>query len=368
MSKGEFDIIKRYFQRPINQSNGVIIGIGDDCAILEVPEGHQLAVTTDSLVSGVHFFEDVDAYRLGYKSLAVNLSDLAAMGATAKWVSLAITLPTIDEVWLAEFCRGFFDLADKYNVQLIGGDTTKGPLSITVSAKGVVKTGQALTRSHAQAGDIICVSGCLGDGALGLAIKLLAAPSLSSESLVSDALIADNESFTLANQQAFIDALELTEPRLTLAQFLVGNASSCIDISDGLSQDLSHILQKSQCNAEISLQDLPLSEAMLTEIKLGHLSQLQAWQYAVNGGDDYELLFTIPVQKFLLLKELLKTQQVKLNSTSGFDLTCFAIGKITTDSVNVCTENLDKKNHSTVTFFNQQQPVNLDSTGWDHFK
>lgn len=362
MSKGEFDIIKRYFQRPTKESDGVVIGIGDDCAILDVPEGYQLAVTTDSLVSGVHFFEDVDAYRLGYKSLAVNLSDLAAMGAKPKWVSLAITLPSIDEVWLAEFCRGFFDLADKYNVQLIGGDTTKGPLSITVSAKGLVKTGQALTRQHAQVGDIICVSGCLGNGALGLAVKLSAANSLLSEPLRSDSSMVNDEDFSLTNQQTFIDALELTEPRLMLAQLLVGYASSCIDISDGLSQDLLHILQKSNCSAEISLQGLPLSDAMLAEIKLGHISQLQAWQYAVNGGDDYELLFTIPAAKLRLLKERIQTQP------RGSDLSCFEIGKITSKNSILSSDDLGENTHSTVTLFDQQQPVNLDSSGWDHFK
>ena len=141
MSNGEFDIIRQYFQRQSDLGADVVMGIGDDCAILEIAEGYQLAVTTDSLVSGVHFFENVDPYRLGYKSLAVNLSDLAAMGAKAKWVSLAITLPDINKSWLAEFCRGFFTLADKYDVKLIGGDTTKGPLSITVSAKGLVKKG-----------------------------------------------------------------------------------------------------------------------------------------------------------------------------------------------------------------------------------
>jgi len=362
MSKGEFDIIKRYFQRPTGQSDGVVIGIGDDCAILDVPEGHQLAVTTDSLVSGVHFFEDVDAYRLGYKSLAVNLSDLAAMGATAKWVSLAITLPNIDEVWLAEFCRGFFDLADKYNVQLIGGDTTKGPLSITVSAKGLVKTGQALTRQHAQVGDLICVSGPLGDGALGLAIKLLTADSLASNPLVSGSVVSKNEEFTVVNKQAFVDALELTEPRLTLAKLLVGYASSCIDISDGLSQDLSHILEKSRCSADVYLQDLPLSDAMLTEIKLGHIAQSQAWQYAVNGGDDYELLFTISPKKLVLLKELLKTQ------ASEDNLACFEIGKIITASSVSSTVCSAKNTHPLITFIHQQQSVDIDSGGWDHFK
>jgi len=328
MSQGEFDIIKRYFQRTSKPSEGVTLGIGDDCAILDIPEGYQLAVTTDSLVSGIHFFEDVDAYRLGYKSLAVNLSDLAAMGATAKWVSLAITLPEINETWLAEFCRGFFTLADKYNVTLVGGDTTKGPLSITVSAKGIVKKGKALTRSNANVGDILCCSGPLGDGGVGLASKVA--------------------ELQLANSHPFIDALEITEPRLTLASLLVDQASSCIDISDGLTQDLSHILRQSQCRAEIELESLPLSTAMQAEIKHGNITQSQAWQFALTGGDDYELLFTITKQKLALLKSELE----KLG------LTCFQIGEI----------KAPVDNTQSLLFTLKQQPIALTLSGWDHFK
>ncbi len=359
MSKGEFDIISRYFQRKIDVAQDVVIGIGDDCAILDIANGYQLAVTTDSLVCGVHFFAEVDPYRLGYKSLAVNLSDLAAMGATARWVSLAITLPSIDEPWLAEFCRGFFALADKYNVQLIGGDTTKGPLSITVSAKGVIKSGQALTRKQAQAGDIICVSGCLGDGALGLAVKLQHYQQSENQ----------QSNLSLNNPQAFIDALEVTEPRLDMGALLVGSASSCIDISDGLNQDLSHILKQSRCNAEIRLQDLPLSNAMLEEIKLGTITLSQAWQFAVNGGDDYELLFTISPHKLALLKEQLAIQ----NDESS--LLFFEIGKVnamTTDIVGHSSSNISTnlpidKEPATI-FTDHDQIVTLDNSSWDHFK
>ena len=328
MSQGEFDIIKQYFQRQTRQSEDVTLGIGDDCAILDLPEGYQLAVTTDSLVCGVHFFEDVDAYRLGYKSLAVNLSDLAAMGATAKWVSLAITLPEINETWLAEFCRGFFALADKHNVILVGGDTTKGPLSITVSAKGLVKKGKALTRKNAKAGDILCCSAALGDGAVGLACTVA--------------------ELQLSNPQPFIDALEITEPRLTFASLLVDHASSCIDISDGLTQDLSHILSQSDCRAEIALDSLPLSVAMKEEIKCGNISQSQAWQFALTGGDDYELLFTIPKQKLVLLKP----------EIDKLGLTCFEIGTIKAPTDNTQSLLLTLK----------QQPVALTLSGWDHFK
>jgi len=334
MSRGEFDIIQRYFQRNNSPANGVSVGIGDDCAIVDIPDGYQLAVTTDSLVSGVHFFDDVDAYRLGYKSLAVNLSDLAAMGATAKWVSLAITLPGIDEPWLADFCRGFFALADKYRVQLIGGDTTKGPLSITVSAKGIIKRDKALRRSGAQVGDVLCCSGPLGDGAVGLACKL-------------------NE-LTLSHQQPFIDALELTEPRLSLASLLVNNASSCIDISDGLTQDLSHLLKQSACQAEIEVGALPFSAAMNHELQAGMITREQAWQFALTGGDDYELLFTVPAAKLAQLQ----TQVAQAG------LTCFEIGSIKAMSDHAAISHFQEN----IVLTHQNQPVNLTLAGWDHFK
>lgn len=330
MSKGEFDIIKRYFQRQ-QVTDDLILGIGDDCALLEVDSGYQLAVTTDTLVSGVHFFADVDPYRLGYKSLAVNLSDLAAMGAEAKWISLAITLPSVDEGWLSEFCRGFFALADKYQVQLIGGDTTKGPLSITVTAQGVVKKNKALTRQGAKAGDIICVSGELGDGALGLAAKL--------------------EHKKLNQAHSFIDKLELTEPRLKHARLLVDHASACIDISDGLTQDLQHILTQSNCAAQIDVDRLPLSQAMRNEINLGMLSEQQAWQYGLSGGDDYELLFTVPADKFELLQVLLNKQELAL----------YAIGKILPYQA--------QRSHNPQLIIEQDnQPLTLSLKGWDHFK
>jgi thiamine-monophosphate kinase len=341
MSQGEFDIIARYFQRPFNANDGIVVGIGDDCAVLDIPDGFQLAVTTDSLVSGIHFFPDVDPYRLGYKALAVNLSDLAAMGAQAKWVSLAITLPDIDEQWLSEFCRGFFELADKYNVQLVGGDTTKGPLSITVSAKGLVKRGKALTRYNAKVGDLICVSGHLGNAALGLALKL-------NQEEVSQ--------IPLNQQPIFIDALEITEPRLELASLLAEYATtSCIDLSDSLSQDLSHILKQSNCTAEIALQHLPLSDAMLSAVNLGHISQLQAWRYAVTGGDDYELLFTLPAEKLLDLQ----THINSLPNTSS--ISCFVIGTMTAST-------LADDNSNSISFTHFKKPVELTSTGWDHFK
>lgn len=333
MSNGEFDIIKRYFQRQQINDNGLVLGIGDDCALLEIKPEYQMAVTTDSLVCGVHFFADVEPFRLGYKALAVNLSDLAAMGATAKWVSLAITLPEVDEVWLAEFCRGFFELADKYNVQLIGGDTTKGPLSVTVTAQGLVKKGQALTRQGAQDGDLICVTDNLGDGGLGLAAKL--------------------KQLQLTDAQPFIDKLEVTEPRLTYAPLLINNASSCIDISDGLTQDLQHILKQSSCNAVIDVKRLPLSKALVNAIKQGQLTEQQAWQFALTGGDDYELLFTISSDKFVKLQQ----------SLQRIGLPIYCIGQVSKTEVN---ESSSEQNNLVIEY--NSQPISLMLDGWDHFK
>ncbi|WP_413698578.1 thiamine-phosphate kinase [Psychromonas sp. KJ10-10] len=334
MSLGEFDLIRRYFQNTDknNADSGVSHGIGDDCAILDVPDGYQLAVTTDSLVSGVHFFEDVCPYRLGYKSLAVNLSDIAAMGAIPKWVSLAITLPNVDQHWLSEFSRGFFELANKHNVTLIGGDTTKGPLSITVSAKGIVPRNKALLRSGAKEGDVICVSGVIGDGALGLASKL--------------------DNLKLHYSKPFIDALELTEPRIELGLLLSACASSCIDISDGLLQDLGHITDKSQCATRLQLDKLPLSVAMQKEIQANSLSQDQAYRYALTGGDDYELLFTLEASAFKQLQHQINQH----NHLSSNPVKVTAIGEIV------------EKNEQKIQLFDQQQSVQIQGIGWDHFK
>ena len=329
MSLGEFDLIKHYFQdKTAIKSNGVSLGIGDDCAILDVPDGHQLAVSTDSLVCDVHFFANVDPYRLGYKALAVNLSDLAAMGATPKWVSLAITLPETDEQWLAEFSRGFFELADKFNVSLVGGDTTKGPLSITVSVKGVIPRGSALQRDQARVGDLICVSGTLGDGGVGLACKL-------NELAVKD-------------KQYFTDALELTQPRIELGLLLRGLASSCIDISDGLTQDLKHILKASHCSAQLEIDKLPLSSALTKELASATVNHHRALQYALTGGDDYELLFTISRANLCQLQRRLQQQG------AGHDIT--VIGA-------VCHQQ-----QPLIQLFDDKQPVSFSLQGWDHFQ
>lgn len=330
MSLNEFELIRQFFKPTPNfQGDGIVHGIGDDCAILDVPDGYQLAVSTDSLVSGIHFFADVDPYRLGYKALAVNLSDLAAMGATPKWASLAITLPEVDSKWLSEFSRGFFDLAKTFNVSLVGGDTTKGPLSITVSVKGIVSRGKALLRKNADVGDMICVSGNLGNGGLGLACKL--------------------QTKHVNNQQIFIESLELTRPRIELGLLLSDLASSCIDISDGLIQDLQHILNASECSANIVIDKLPLSQEMLKEVELATITNQEATHLALRGGDDYELLFTISTDKLIQLKE-----RLALSDISRLPIT--VIGEITTNSPPV------------VQLYEGNKPVFLPTQGWDHFK
>ncbi|KPU83021.1 thiamine monophosphate kinase [Psychromonas sp. PRT-SC03] len=327
MSLSEFDLIKKYFWKtPTKKDSTVFLGIGDDCAILDVPEGHQLLISTDTLVAGVHFFEDVDAYRLGYKSLAVNLSDLSAMGATPKWISLAITLPNVDATWLAQFSQGFFDLAKQFNVTLIGGDTTKGPLSITISVQGIVPKGDALLRSNAQVGDIVCVSGTLGDGALGLAYQL------------------SHKKLKLANAQAFVDKLELTEPRVALGLLLREHAHSCIDISDGLTQDLTHILNASNCSAQIDVDKLPLSDALQQELALVNIDPEMAMHYALMGGDDYELLFTLPQSALRILQQAMP------------ELRITAVGKIIAPQT--------KK----IQLLKYQKSFSLTLSGWDHFK
>lgn len=323
--KGEFDLIKKYFnQQARDHDDGVYLGIGDDCAILDIPDGHQLAVTTDTLVENVHFFPDVDPYTLGYKSLAVNLSDLAAMGAMPKWASLAITLPTVDETWLAEFTRGLFELANKHQVKLVGGDTTKGPLSITISAKGIVKRGMALQRNGAKLDDLIVVSGTIGDGAIGLACKL--------------------NQLQLTEPIHFYQVLTKTEPRNALGMALLGLASSCIDISDGLLQDLSHILNASHCSACIYVEKLPLSSAHKKAMKLGEIDELKSLGIALNGGDDYELLFTISADKF---EQLRKTEN---------DFQLSVIGTI-----------IAKQNQQVI-LKKENTTLIIEDSGWDHFK
>lgn len=283
MSLNEFDIIQQYFSHLTRPRKDVITGIGDDCALLVPEAGKILAVSTDTLVAGRHFLPDVDPASLGHKCLAVNLSDLAAMGAEPCWVSLALTLPDVDENWLENFARGFAQLAAKYNLQLVGGDTTRGPLAITLTVHGQVEAGTVLTRSGACSGDLICVTGRLGEAALAL-----------NNLLNGDAV----------DEKARM-ALEYPQPRVTTGIALLGLATACIDISDGLLADLGHICSASRLKAEVESAAVPGPEANLNHQELLDL--------ALSGGDDYELCFTIPEKHKEKLSQIVQQTEVSIS-------------------------------------------------------
>lgn len=266
MALAEFELIREHFRRAGTRAD-VVLGVGDDCALLTVPAGMQLAVSLDLLVSGVHFLPDVAPEALGWKALAVNLSDLAAMGAEPAWVTLGLTLPAVDEGWLAAFCRGFYALAAEHGVELVGGDTTRGPLAIAVQVHGFVAPGAALTRAGARPGDLVCVSGTPGFAALGLALRL--GRTELPEPLAASAL----------------ERLERPQPRVALGRALRGLATACIDVSDGLAQDLGHILEASGVGASIEVERVPRPPVADADAAL---------QAALAGGDDYELCFTLP--------------------------------------------------------------------------
>jgi thiamine-monophosphate kinase len=284
----EFNLIQQYFTRAAKYTD---LGVGDDAALVKVATGMQLAISSDMLVAGTHFFADAAPYDIGWKSLAVNVSDMAAMGAQAKWATLAIALPNIDEAWLAEFSRGFFACADKFEIDLIGGDTTKGPLNISVTIMGEVPTGLALRRDGAKLGDDIWVSGTLGDAALALAV-------LQNRYKIDENWIEDE-------LEKWLPSLHRPQPRAALGLALRGIATSCIDISDGLLADLGHILKASNLCAEIHLEKLPVSL-----YNLNHLHEAEIQQCALTGGDDYELCFTAPPSQRAAIEVIAKQQNI----------------------------------------------------------
>jgi len=263
MSLSEFDIIRRFFRREHNLP-GVTLGIGDDAALLTPAAGLSLAVTVDTLVAGRHFPEQTDAASIGHKALAVNLSDLAAMGAQPGWATLALTLPDVNEDWLTGFAEGFFQLADRFNVALVGGDTTRGPLSITVQLLGQIDAAHALRRDAAKPGQHIFVTGTPGDAAC--ALQQLQAGEPVTEELLT--------------------RLNRPEPRVAFGQALAGVAVAAIDVSDGLLADIQHILDASHCGAQVNVDALTRSRGLQT------LDDEAALACQLNGGDDYELCFT----------------------------------------------------------------------------
>ncbi|SHH80281.1 thiamine-phosphate kinase [Ferrimonas marina] len=320
MGTGEFSIIKRYFTRP-NQRKDVICGVGDDAAVLKLPEGNQLLVSTDTLVSGVHFLPDIEPGDLAYKAVAVNLSDLAAMGAEPAWMTLAITLPEADEEWLEAFSASLFEICQYYGLALVGGDTTRGPLSLTITMHGQAPAGRILYRAGARVGDWLFVTGTLGDSAAGLMCLQdeLQLPSPLRRPLVNKHL--------------------RPRPKMLAGRALRNLASSCLDLSDGLATDLSHILTASGVGAVVELDQIPISASLKSVVE-----PEQALQLALAGGEDYELLFTVP--------EAQKGALATAMSEAGTSYHC--IGQIT--------------NGSGIQFRREGEPVELTLSGYNHFK
>lgn len=268
VSPDEFGVIERYFART-SEDPRVIVGIGDDAAVLEI--GGATAVATDTMVAGVHFPDGLAGDAVGHRILAVNLSDLAAMGAEPRWCTLALTLPDVDHAWLAAFAQGFFALAAEHGVELVGGDTTSGPLSVTLHVLGDVDGDRILTRGGAATGDDIHVTGTLGDAAAGLD------------------LVSRGRSGTGEASRTLTSRFLTPTPRVAAGIALRGLASAAIDVSDGLLADLGHLCRASGCAASVDVERLPLSPELR---KMVPIRDAEAW--ALTGGDDYELCFTAP--------------------------------------------------------------------------
>ena len=268
----EFSLIQKYFAEASFVRKDVTVGIGDDAAITQVPANQSLATTTDTLVQGVHFLTNTSAQDIAHKAIAVNLSDLAAMGAEPSWLSLSLTLPQADEAWLSAFSDKVAELTQYYSIQLIGGDTVKGPLSVTITAQGFVPIDSVLTRDGAKNGDWIFVTGTLGDAGAGLDI-------------LRNKLAIDN----VNDRDFLVNRHRCPTPRVLAGTILRRLASACIDISDGLLQDVMHVASASGTGVIIHLDKLPISEALGNTVKDLH----QALNYATSAGDDYELLFTV---------------------------------------------------------------------------
>ena len=276
MALTEFSLIQQFFAQHLPKNASTALGIGDDCALLSVPAGYQLAVTADTMVEGVHFFAGADPEQLGHKLLAVNLSDLASMGAKPLAVTLALTLPSVDADWLRAFSTGFLNLAEQYGVDLIGGDTTSGPLTLTVQAMGVVPNHKALLRSGAKVGDLIYMTGALGDAGLGLKINL---------------------GYQCPQPDAALQRFNTPDPQIAAGLALIDIASACIDISDGLAADLGHILKRSDVGACLEWESLPLSAAVQH-----YIAETGDWAMPLTAGDDYQLCFTVSPDKVAQLK------------------------------------------------------------------
>ena len=317
----EFSIIDSFFDNRSYQRKDVLLGIGDDCAVTQIPEGQSLVITTDTILSGVHFPEDTPAQAVAHKAVAVNLSDLAAMGAEPAWLSLSLSLPSADKAWLDAFSGALHELTDYYAVQLIGGDTVQGPLAITITAHGFVPNGQALTRSGAKPGDLVYVTGTLGDAGMGLDI------------------IQNNLQVSRTSNDYLTNRLHYPTPRLLAGTAIRRIANACIDISDGLVPDLQHVLNASECGATVYVDKLPLSIALREACEVS-----DAYEYALSSGDDYELLFTVSEE-----------QKGNLDiALSNFNIEATCIGQL-----NGMSGKLD--------LVLNEQPYQLTRQGYEHF-
>lgn len=315
----EFELIRRHFTQDARHTD---LTVGDDAALLRPRAGMQLAVSTDMLVAGTHFFPDTDPEALGWKTLAVNVSDLAAMGAEPRWAFLALSLPSPDEAWIAPFARGFFACAEAFGVDLAGGDTTRGPLNLCVTIIGEVPAATAITRRGAQPGDDLWITGTPGRASLGLA-HLRGEVALRS-----------------AHADSCLDALHRPQPRVALGQALRGLASAMLDVSDGVLGDLSHILETSACGARIDAARLPLDA-----LRAAGADDTLARRCLLAGGDDYELLFTAPNER--------RDEVAALAHRHALPLT--RIGAITPDRGRITLHEADGTEHE------------LPPRGYDHF-
>jgi thiamine-monophosphate kinase len=316
----EFELIRQIQQNTsvsytTGFEHGVKLGIGDDAAVLALPRGQHLVAATDTLNAGTHFPDETLPFDIGYKCLAVNLSDLAAMGATPRWALLSLSLPQADPEWVRLFAEGFKSLAQLHNVTLVGGDTTSGPLSVSLTALGSVEPDKYLTRSGAKPGDLLVVSGTVGGAAHALSM-------LQTGTAVTDRHLLDRP-----------------EPRVKLGVALSGFASACIDVSDGLLADLGHVMKSSGCGARVDIEEIPHSQA------LSRINDELRWRYQLSGGDDYELLFTLPPQHRNWLSSLSRQLDV--------DLT--VIGEIEADKGIRC-------------FSKDGEPYCPQQTGFEHFQ
>lgn len=318
----EFNIINNFFNIKKKKRIDVIVGIGDDCALTSIPKKKKIAITTDTLVSGIHFFENISPEDLAYKSLAVNLSDLAAVGADPAWVTLSLTLQKINKSWLERFSSFLLNKIENYGMQLIGGDISKGPLSVTCTVHGLISTKNFLSRNKACNNDLICVTGTLGDSAVGL-------------SILKSKLSIENKK----DRYWFIKKHLRPIPRIKEGTVLRYLASSGIDISDGLISDLKHILHSSNLGAIIQLDSLPFSDILIK-----NFNKKKSVFFALSGGEDYELCCTLSKFNFYFIRSIFLSLKTRF--------TC--IGMVT-------------KKFKGIRFFYKKNEVFLDYSGYDHF-